>query len=98
MLAVIGQPGLGWVSQRDCPLLVLLYNTGARVSEVIDLTVGDVVQVNAAACVHLHGKGRKERSVPLWRSTVKARCGRGCGSTPISGRRQPCCPTGAGRQ
>lgn len=25
-----------------------------------------------AACVHLHGKGRKQRSVPLWRSTLKA--------------------------
>jgi site-specific recombinase XerD len=34
MLAVIGQPGLGWVSQRDCLLMALMYNTGARVSEV----------------------------------------------------------------
>ncbi len=71
MLAVIGQPGLGWVSQRDCLLLALMYNTGARVSEIIGLKVSDVV-LDTAACVHLHGKGRKERSVPLWRSTVKA--------------------------
>ena len=71
MLAVIGQPGLGWVSQRDCLLLALMYNTGARVSEVIGVKVSDVV-LDAAACVHLHGKGRKERSVPLRRSTVKA--------------------------
>jgi integrase/recombinase XerD len=71
MLAVIGQPGFGWISQRDCLLLALMYNTGARVSEVIGVKVSDVV-LDAAACVHLHGKGRRERSVPLWRSTVKA--------------------------
>lgn len=71
MLAVISQPGTGWVSQRDCLLLALMYNTGARVSEVIAVKVADVV-LDAAACVHLHGKGRKERSVPLWRSTAKA--------------------------
>ena len=70
MLAVIGQPGVGWVSQRDCLLLALMYNTGARVSEVIGVKVADVV-LDASACVHLHGKGRKQRSVPLWRSTVK---------------------------
>ena len=70
MLAVIGAPGTGWVNQRDNLLLALLYNTGARVSEVIGVKVGDVV-LAPAACVHLHGKGRKQRSVPLWRSTVK---------------------------
>jgi site-specific recombinase XerD len=71
MLAVIGQPGLGWTSQRDCLLMALMYNTGARVSEVIGVKVSDVV-LDSSACVHLHGKGRKDRSVPLWRSTVKA--------------------------
>src|ERR1035437_8105214 len=71
MLAVIGRPGLSWTSQRDCLLMALMYNTGARVSEVIGVKVSDVV-LDASACVHLHSKGRKERSVPLWRSTVKS--------------------------
>ena len=69
MLAIIGTPGGGWTSQRDHLLWGLLYNTGARVSEIIGVRVADVV-LSAAACVHLHGKGRKQRTVPLWHSTV----------------------------
>jgi site-specific recombinase XerD len=69
MLAVIGQPGASWTSQRDHLLLVMLYNTGGRVSEIIGVRVADVV-LDGAACVHLQGKGRKQRSVPLWKSTV----------------------------
>ena len=72
MLAVIGTPDGTWFSQRDHALLLLLYNTGARVSEIVVVKVGDVVLDDGAACVHLHGKGRKQRSVPLWRSTVRA--------------------------
>lgn len=72
MLAIIREPGNSWLSQRDHALFLLMYNTGARVSEVIGIKVGDVVLDASAACVHLHGKGRKQRSVPLWRSTVKA--------------------------
>jgi site-specific recombinase XerD len=69
MLAVLGQPGDSWTSQRDHLLLAMLYNTGARVSEIIGVRVVDVV-LDGAACVHLRGKGRKERSVPLWKTTV----------------------------
>jgi integrase len=69
MLAVLGQPGSSWSSQRDHLLLAMLYNTGARVSEIIGVRVVDVV-LDGAACVHLQGKGRKLRSVPLWTSTV----------------------------
>jgi site-specific recombinase XerD len=70
MLAVMGQPGDSWTSQRDHLLLAMLYNTGARVSEIIGVRVADVV-LKGGACVHLHGKGRKQRSTPLWKSTVK---------------------------
>lgn len=72
MLAVIGTPDDSWLSQRDHVLFLLMYNTGARVSEITGIKVSDVVLDDYAACVHLRGKGRKQRSVPLWRSTVKA--------------------------
>jgi site-specific recombinase XerD len=71
MLAIIGKPDASWTRQRDYLLLKILYNTGARVSEIIGVRVADVV-LNGAACVHLHGKGRKQRTVPLWQSTVTA--------------------------
>lgn len=71
MIAVLGHPGIDWTSRRDHLLLSLLYNTGARVSEIVGVRVVDVV-LDGAACVHLHGKGRKDRSVPLWKSTAVA--------------------------
>ena len=70
MLAVMGEPGSTWTSQRDHMLLAMLYNTGARVSEIIRVRVADVI-LDRSPCVHLHGKGRKQRSVPLWKSTVQ---------------------------
>jgi site-specific recombinase XerD len=56
-----------WTGQRDRAFFNVLYNTGARVSEVIGLRIRDVVVDGATAAVHLQGKGRKERSVPLWK-------------------------------
>jgi len=58
-----------WSGQRDAVLLAVLYNTGARVSELIGLQFADVLLDRASALL-LHGKGRKERIVPLWKSTV----------------------------
>jgi site-specific recombinase XerD len=71
MMAIIGKPGASWTSQRDHLLLKMLYNTGARVSEIIGVRVADLV-LDGAACVHRNGKGRKQRTVPLWKSTAKA--------------------------
>jgi site-specific recombinase XerD len=70
MMAVLGQPGTSWTLQRDHLLLAMLYNTGARVSEIIGVCVADVV-LDGAPCVHLQGKGRKQRAVPLWRTTTQ---------------------------
>lgn len=70
MQAILAAPDARrWVGQRDQVLFTVLYNTGARVSEVLAVRVGDVV-LEGSSCVHLHGKGRKRRTVPLWRSTA----------------------------
>ena len=71
MLAVIDVPTDTWIGQRDRLMLTLMFNTGARVSEIIGLRVADVV-LGPTSSVRLHGKGRKQRSLPLWKSAAKA--------------------------
>ncbi len=58
------------LSRRDRALLMLLYNTGARVSEVAQLTVGQL-DLQSPAQVRLLGKGSKWRTCPLWGQTAK---------------------------
>jgi site-specific recombinase XerD len=58
-----------WTGQRDAVLFAVAYNTGARVSELTALKVRDIL-VDRQAAVHLHGKGRKERVIPLWANTA----------------------------
>lgn len=55
---------------RDRVLLTIMYNTGARVSEVATLKIGDL-RLDTSGSVHIHGKGRKQRCVPLWRDSVR---------------------------
>jgi integrase/recombinase XerD len=69
--AVLEAPdGSTWSGQRDRVLFALLYNTGARVSEAIALRRSDVA-LDASRSVRLTGKGRKQRTVPLWKSTAE---------------------------
>lgn len=56
---------------RDRALILLLYNTGARVSEVVNLQIGDL-RLGDSGQITLHGKGNKDRSCPLWPETIAA--------------------------
>lgn len=59
-----------WSGRRDVAMFTTLYNTGARVSELTGITMIDLNLDNTAS-VTLHGKGRKERTVPLWKTTAR---------------------------
>jgi len=69
MLAVLDVQTTTWLGQCDRLLLTLLYNTGARVSEMVGVRVADVVL--GPTSIHLHGKGRKQRALPLWKNTAR---------------------------
>jgi integrase/recombinase XerD len=67
--------GTGPAYRRDRALLEVLYGTGARVSEVVGLNLGDVADAledDDLPLIRLYGKGNKERVVPLGRLAREA--------------------------
>ncbi|HTX94770.1 MAG TPA: tyrosine-type recombinase/integrase [Mycobacterium sp.] len=58
-----------WLGRRDHALLVLMIQTGIRVSELTGLRIGDV-HLGVGAHIRVTGKGRKMRSPTLTRETV----------------------------
>lgn len=59
-----------WRGRRNLALLSLMYDTGARVSEITNLTVESVRITHEPYTVRLFGKGRKARIVPLVKNQV----------------------------
>lgn len=55
---------------RDYALFALMFNTGARVQEVLNLRRADL-RLEPPFQVRLHGKGNKVRTCPLWPTTVR---------------------------
>jgi integrase/recombinase XerD len=71
MQAVLQAPDPSrWNGRRDRVLLAVLYNTGARVSEILALRRRDI-QGRSTYLLQLQGKGRKQRTVPLWKGTSR---------------------------
>ncbi|MBU7008865.1 tyrosine-type recombinase/integrase [Phosphitispora fastidiosa] len=60
------------LGRRDKLMVLILYNTGVRVSELLSLKCRDVLfdGSGSLAYIHVTGKGRKDRNVPLWKVTV----------------------------
>jgi integrase/recombinase XerD len=68
--ALLGTCDLGtWTGRRDQALLDVAVAAGLRISELAALTCADV-SLGSGANLHVMGKGRKERRVPLGRETV----------------------------
>jgi len=69
MEAVLTAPDQStWIGRRDYALLLTMYNSGARLSEMTSMQRGQV-KFDSTTYLELHGKGRKERVVPLWAKT-----------------------------
>jgi integrase len=71
LLALMDQPDRKTkLGERDHVLLALIYNTGARVSEALQLRPREI-RLDPPAQVYIYGKGRKERICPLWPETAE---------------------------
>jgi site-specific recombinase XerD len=60
-----------WDGVRDRAMLHLCFAAALRVSELIGLRLSDVT-LQPQASVLIHGKGRRERCLPLWKETTVA--------------------------
>ncbi|MDQ0221464.1 site-specific integrase [Peribacillus cavernae] len=70
MKLLLEQPDRGCLKgRRDLTLMSVLYDTGARVQELIDIKVSDLI-LDTPAVVVLTGKGNKTRRVPLMKNTL----------------------------
>lgn len=58
------------IGLRDQFFMILLYDTGARIQEIIDAKICEV-KISSTSSIQLHGKGNKIRIVPLMENTVK---------------------------
>lgn len=56
---------------RDLFFMILIYDTGARVREILNLQVKDFDAESKTPCVHLTGKGNKKRIVPVMAKTIE---------------------------
>ena len=62
---------IDWLGVRDRAMLHLTFAAGLRVSELTSLRLQDLT-LHPQASVLIHGKGRRERSLPLWKETTTA--------------------------
>lgn len=65
MAAILRQPPNTRMGLRDRTIMILLYDSGVRLAELLGLTVSDVVTEGDNPYIRIHGKGGKQRVVPI---------------------------------
>lgn len=65
MAAILRQPPDTRMGLRDRTIMILLYDSGVRLGELLGLTVSDVVAHGDNPYIRIHGKGGKQRVVPI---------------------------------
>jgi site-specific recombinase XerD len=90
MRAIIGEPGNPWTSRRDHLLFTLLYNTGARVSEIIGCGSGMSSSAQPPASIGMVRDANSARC--RWGNRRSRNSGPGCSRTPTGGHRRLCFP------
>lgn len=70
--SILEQPADSRFGTRDLSFMILMYESGARVSEMLDLHIRDLNFFDSGSSVRLHGKGRKTREVPIGEKATSA--------------------------
>ena len=65
LAGLLDSPGHTRTGNRDRFILILLFDTAVRVSELVNITLGDISEDGGSYTVLIHGKGRKERCIVL---------------------------------
>lgn len=71
MAAILDQPSNTKIGLRDRTMMILLYDTGARLAEVLGLHTGDIVIDGENPYIRVNGKGSKQRIVPISTRTAE---------------------------
>lgn len=90
MAAILKQPSNTKMGLRDRSIMILLYDSGTRLAEVLGLSVSDVAIVGDNPHIRVNGKGSKQRIVPISVKTaghlaqyISVYHGKGCPETPL---------------
>ncbi len=71
LIALLSAPTSSKIGIRDTTIMVVLYDTAIRLSELLGLRVSDVNLVKSTPYFRIYGKGDKERIVSLSDNTVE---------------------------
>lgn len=58
------------IGRRDIFIMILLYETGARIEEFLNLKLRDIIRTGNISQIRIYGKGRKVRYVPILKETL----------------------------